>query len=775
MKKLICLLGAVSMVTAMACTGSRSLKADYGVVPLPQTTILNDSGEYVFKPGSASIGYPAGDAVMEENARILAGYLNELTGKTPSVKEGEGAITLVIDPSVENPEGYRMEVSADGVRISGSTPAGVFYGMQTLRKSLPAFSDGNVSMPYATIVDYPRFPYRGMHLDVSRHFMEADSVKAYIDILALHNMNTFHWHLTDDQGWRIEIKKYPELTEKGSIRTQTLIGHGEQGVKTYDGTPYGPYFYTQDEIKEVIDYAAKRHITIIPEIDLPGHQRAALHTYPHLGCTGGPYDVWTEWGVTEEVLCAGNEQAMQFLEDVLEEVIELFPSEYIHIGGDESPKIRWEQCPKCQAKIHELGIKGDKHHTPEEYLQSYVITRMEQFVESKGRHIIGWDEILEGGLAPNATVMSWQGVSGGIEAARQGHKVIMTPSGFLYFDYYQSEYQDDEPLGIGGYVPVERVYAFEPTTGIPEENQHYVIGVQANLWREYIKTFWHTQYMILPRAAALSEVQWTQPEKKDYMNFLSRMPRLTKLYDRLGYNYAKHIFDISADFTTDRDNNKVVVTLEKLSDGEIRYTLDGSDPTAASALYEGPIEITENAQLRALIFDGGKPAGRVFNEGIYFNKATSRPIMLKSSPSGGYTFNGAPTLNDGLRGNRNYKSGRWLGFNRNHLDAVIDLGEGTTIGKVFIQTNVAKRDWIMGARGIEVLVSEDGENFRPVASLDIPSQGENDPNGLYDHEVTFEPVTTRYVEVIVKRDILPAWHNGAGRPGYLFVDEIGVE
>ena len=380
-----------------------------------------------------------------------------------------------------------------------------------------------VLLPSVEINDYPRFAYRGGMLDVCRHFITLDSVKQYIDILALHNINRMHWHLSDDQGWRIEIKKYPRLIEIGSKRAGSQIG---RDFNKHDTIPYGGYF-TQEQIKEVINYAADRYITIIPEIDMPGHQLSALAAYPDLGCTGGPYEVWRRWGVSEDVMCAGNEKSMRFLEDVLDEVIALFPSEYIHVGGDECPKVRWKECPKCQAKIKELGIKGDSKHSAEEYLQSYVISRMEKFVESKGRHIIGWDEILQGGLAPNATVMSWRGTSGGIEAAKLEHKVIMAPNIYMYFDYYQTDDVENEPLAIGGYVPIEKVYGFEPTDGIPDEYKSYIIGVQANLWTEYISTFDYATYMLLPRMAALAEVQWENPGKKDFNNFISRAIRMT--------------------------------------------------------------------------------------------------------------------------------------------------------------------------------------------------------------------------------------------------------
>lgn len=762
---------AAAFAGIFACSEGKKVQGDYGIVPLPQQVSLQGSAPFLLKP-STSIVYPEGNEKLEKTARFLASYIKDATGYEPEVKtKGTGnVINLSLASDLENPEAYRLLVSENGIEIAGATEAGVFYGVQTLRKSIPAGAQGmSIELPAVSISDYPRFEYRGMMLDISRHFFSPDSIKRYIDILALHNVNRFHWHLTDDQGWRIEIKKYPELTKIGSQRKQTVIGRNSG---EYDGQPYGG-FLTQDEVRDIIAYAQDRFITIIPEIDLPGHQQAALATYPELGCTGGPYDVWQQWGVSEDVICAGNPKSMEFLQDVLSEIIDLFPSEYIHIGGDECPKIRWKECPKCQARIKQEGIKGDHKHSAEEYLQSSVISQMEKFVESKGRHIIGWDEILEGGLAPNATVMSWRGMAGGIEAAKQKHNVIMSPNTHAYFDYYQSTDTENEPFAIGGYVPLERVYSLEPTAGIPDENKKYVIGAQANLWTEYIPNFRQVEYMVMPRMAALSEVQWTEPDKKDYQKFLPRLVRLTALYDQAGYNYAKNIFDIHADFITDTEAGEIVVNLSTMGNGDIYYTLDGSEPGAGATKYEAPIKIKEDATVKAVVV---RPSGnsRTFTEKIHFNKATAKPVTLRVAPSNGYQFKGGPELTDGLTGDTNYKTGRWLGFQGRDVEASIDLKEPTEISSVSFNTNVVKGDWIMGAAGVTVKVSDDGKTFKEVASQTIPSLKETDKDGLYPHEITFAPVKARYVEVIIKSDKLPKWHGGAGNPAFLFVDEIAI-
>jgi hexosaminidase len=534
----------LSLAVALSLCGSAFAAthvASYRVVPMPtQITAKKALGFTLNK--HTKIFHAKDDAVQARNAQLLQSYIKDLTGyelKIVSKAPKNNAILLSATLSSDNAGAYSMDVTNALVIINGASAEGTFHGIQTLRKSIGEVipNGDSVVLPAATINDAPQFSYRGMHLDVSRHFITPDSVKIYIDMLALHNVNRFHWHLTDDQGWRIEIKKYPELTEKGSIRKQTMV---EKNWDKFDGKPYGGY-YTQDQVRDIINYAADRHITIIPEIDLPGHMQGALHCYPELGCTGGPYDVWTVWGVSHDVLCPGNDKVFTFLENVLSEIIDLFPSEYIHIGGDECPKDVWAKCPKCQNRISELGIKANDKHSAEEFLQSYVIKRVEAFVNSKGRRIIGWDEILEGGVSPTATVMSWRGEAGGRAAAKLGNDVIMTPNFPFYFDHYQVKDNKNEPLAIGGCNTVKDVYSYNPCPkGISDEEFKHVIGIQANVWTEYMQTFDYVQYMTLPRMAAISEVQWCDFHKKDYYDFISRLQRLVKLYDVYGYRYAKH-------------------------------------------------------------------------------------------------------------------------------------------------------------------------------------------------------------------------------------------
>ena len=546
--KLICLFAL--LLAFISCTERERVTADYNVIPLPQKINKNESNPFVLKKSTA-ISYPKENEKLRANAEFLSEYIFETTGVKPVVKESEGGnnmITLKTGLAHENKEAYRINISEKELAIEGVSENGVFYGIQTLRKSLsPDFRDKEVAFPAGNVSDYPRFGYRAAHFDVGRYFFSADFIKRYIDILALHNVNYFHWHLTDDQGWRIEIKKYPKLTEIGSIRKETLIGHLKSPPHKFDNTPHGG-FYTQEEIKDIVKYAQDRYITIIPEVDLPGHMLSALAAYPELGCTGGPYGVATKWGVFEDVLCMGKENTYQFLKDVFTEVTELFPSEYIHIGGDECPKARWKKCPHCQAMIKKLGLKGDGKRTAEQKLQSYSMLEIEKFLKKKGRRVIAWEEILDGGIADNPIVMSWLKEESGAEAAKQGYDVIMAPHKEVYIDYYQSKDTVNEPLSIGGYIPLVRVYNFEPVPSeLTDDQKKHIIGTQVNLWTEYISKPDHAEYMLLPRLAAISEVQWSDPQKKNFESFRSRLINLFGLYDMYGYNAARHVLSKKAE------------------------------------------------------------------------------------------------------------------------------------------------------------------------------------------------------------------------------------
>ena len=773
MKQLLKLTGCVALAGLMSSCGSVQEEANYQIIPLPQEIVTSQVNPFILKSG-VKILYPEGNEKMQRNAQFLADYLKTATGKDFSIEagtEGKNAIVLALGSEVENPESYQLKVTDQGVTITAPTEAGVFYGIQTLRKSLPIALGADVALPAVEIKDAPRFGYRGAHFDVSRHFFTIDEVKTYIDMLALHNMNRLHWHITDDQGWRLEIKKYPKLTEIGSQRSGTVIGRNSG---EYDNTPYGG-FYTQEQAKEIVDYAAERYITVVPEIDLPGHMLAALAAYPELGCTGGPYEVWRQWGVADDVLCAGNDQVLKFLEDVYGELIEIFPSEYIHVGGDECPKVRWEKCPKCQARIKALGLKSDKNHSKEERLQSFVINHIEKFLNDHGRQIIGWDEILEGGLAPNATVMSWRGTDGGVQAAKLRHNVVMTPNTYLYFDYYQSEDTQTEPLAIGSYVPLERVYDFEPVPDtLDNDSKKYILGAQANLWTEYISDFKQVEYMLLPRLDALSEVQWTQPENKNWVNFLDRLQHNIQVYDLKGYNYGKHIFGINPEYRIIPEKHCIEVTLRTQGDAPVYYTLDGTVPTEKSTRYTQPIELTENADLKAIVVRSGMKTN-MFEKEYVFNKATARKITLNSVPNDRYTFKGGQTLVDGMTGDMGFATGRWIGFSPGDLDAVIDLGETTFISKVELGILFDKDNWIFPSDHISVSVSQDGVKYNSVADTVLVLPDQSMKNSRMIQGVTFDPVNTRYVKIKANSvKSLPAWHGAKGKPGFLFVDEINI-
>jgi len=587
--------------------------AQISIIPKPAELIVSSTADsFVVTPETVIVIENAG---LQPSADFFNEYVKQLHGfslKTGKKAGDNNSIYLGIRKNkTATPGAYTMHVNKDGISINGDDQTGVFYGMQTLLQVLPVQSSKQLNIPLVQIKDEPRYQYRGMMLDVSRHFFPVDFVKKYIDYLALHKMNYFHWHLTEDQGWRIEIKKYPRLAEVAAYRDGTIIGH-YPGTGN-DGKRYGGY-YTQKEIKEVVAYAAKRYITVVPEIEMPGHSSAALTAYPSLGCTGGPYQVRQTWGVSKDVYCAGNDSVFTFLQDVLDEVLALFPSKYIHIGGDECPKDRWKECSKCQQRIKDLHLK-DEHE-----LQSYFVQRMEKYLNGKGRALIGWDEILEGGLAPNAIVMSWRGEKGGIEAAKQKHEVIMTPNSHVYFDAYQGK-SSQEPLAIGGYTTLEKVYSYNPTPKeLTAEERKYVKGVQANLWTEYISSPDHAEYMVMPRMAALAEVAWTQPEQKSWNDFKQRMEKQYQRYDALGINYAKSAYNVRQTILLESARSRATVSFETdVHAPQIYYTLDGTEPGVNAKPYTKPFDVRKSVTIKAAAFREGKQVGKTSVQELVIN------------------------------------------------------------------------------------------------------------------------------------------------------------
>lgn len=777
MKRTITILAAIAATAAaMSCSPAGSEPLD--IIPYPNSVTMH-AGR--FQAAGADIFCGPGTNTMERKAISgFAASLSNAGGKECNVTEGSSGKGFIFlsDPSIAD-EAYEMKIGRSKVTVRAGSYNGFLYAIETLKQMLPVeiyagtpAPEKDWSLPCVTIKDAPRFGYRGQHLDVARHFFGVDEVKKVLDMMAIHKMNVLHWHLTDDQGWRIEIKQYPRLTEIGSVREGTVI---RKDWDRYDNIPYGGY-YTQDEIRSVISYAAEKGITVIPEIDLPGHMLAALTAYPALGCTGGPYKVWGRWGVADDVLCAGNENTMVFLENVLSEVADLFPAEYIHIGGDECPKVRWEKCPVCQAKIKELGLQDKDGYTAEHYLQSYVMERMEKFLAGKGKKIIGWDEILEGTPGPDATVMSWRGSEGGIKASKMGHDVIMTPNSHFYFDYYQAPDPSTEPFGIGGYVPVEKVYSYEPyTDDMDDEARAHILGVQANLWTEYIKDNAHLEYMLYPRQAALAEVQWCQPQNKDWDRFLAALTHEVAIYDLLGYNYATTAFQVISETRLNKDKHCTEVVLSTQGDAPIRYTTDGSDPTHESPLYTAPIEVTGACTVKARV-ERDNMKTTIYSQEFVDNKAIGREVTLLTQPREKYRYGAPDSFADGIRGVFQYSSGQWAGWFADPLTVVIDMGGDQSYSSVVLGTMVIKDEDVFPPLSLSASISDDGKNFTEAARISIPMETRSNPDGLREYSVSFPETSARYLKVSAETvAAMPSWHGRAGTPAFLFADEIIVE
>ena len=776
----------ILLLLASCFIGIAVCAQDINIVPRPASTTLPATpGQFTLSPSTTIVLEGSG---MENSVAILNDYLSRFYGfklKTAKKRPNKNVIALNYE-RLDNPlpGAYVFNIDKEGVYIAGDNAAGVFYGIQSLIQLLPvpgSQKTSSLSLPWIAINDNPRFEYRGLHLDVGRHFFSIEFVKKYIDYMALHKLNYFHWHLTEDQGWRIEIKKYPKLTQVGGYRNGTIIGR-YPGTGN-DNTKYGG-FYTQQQIKDVIAYAKKRYITIIPEIEMPGHGGAAIAAYPFLSCfpnettkvpfypsaqtiarqaKGEKKMVQESWGVFDDVFCAGNDATFTFLQDVLSEVIALFPATYIHIGGDECPKANWKRCPKCQERMKKLGLK-DEHE-----LQSYFVQRIEKYINSKGKKMIGWDEILEGGLAPNATVMSWRGEAGGIAAARQNHDVIMTPTTYCYLDYSQTKNEDS--VTIGGYLPLEKVYSYNPVSdSLNEEQAKHILGAQGNVWTEYIGYPSKAEYMIFPRMSALSEVLWTPQDKKDYADFEKRLPALFKRYDLWKASHSNAYYNIVPSILPTIDNNGVLWKLEsKFKDGKLRY----ASGNANTVDYIAPVKIDAPGVYTGSLFIGDKQVNAV-SQTFSFNKATGKKIVLTKAPEAKWPGNGgAFGLVNGALSDKGISSVEWQGWNGRDMEAVIDLGTAQSITKVNCHVLDQKGSWIYLPSSVEVLISADGTNF---TSIGKTSSYTPDKLTMYNAAVTVPATTTRYVKIIAQHygkigDGLP----GAGNAAWLFVDEIQVE
>lgn len=659
-------------------------------------------------------------------------------------------IKTVIDEAWSgNPEGYQLDVTPGGIDLRAGSPDGLFYGMQTLRQ---LYSGGEV--PCVSIRDNPRLGYRGLHLDVSRHFFSKEEVMKLLDVMSFYKLNTLHMHLTDAGGWRIEIDKYPKLTSETAFRTESdwrKWWDGRDRKYLPEGTPgaYGGY-YTKEDIREIVKHAASKHINIIPEIEFPGHSEEVLMAYPELSCSGKPYQ--------NGDFCIGNEKSFTFMEDVLAEVIDLFPSEYIHVGGDEAGKSAWKKCPKCQALMKEKGMKSVDE------LQSYMIHRAEEFLISKERKLIGWDEILEGGLAPEATVMSWRGEDGGIKSARMGHDVVMTPGNYMYLDFYQAD-PKTQPYAIGGYTPIKKVYSYDPVPAdsLTAEECRHILGVQANTWTEYIQTPEHLEYMMFPRALAVAEIGWTPQELRTWEDFKPRMNAHISKLQGMGIRTFTLSDELEVTMQVDTAGREIEVILDaEKYPAEIRYTTDGSVPVASSALYAGPITVQDSAHIKAAIFRDGVLQGTPTEKKVDYHRAINKPIHYNSKLYEGYMAGGTNALLDGYRGGLTYLDGRWQGY-LDDLDCVIDMEEETDIHKVSIRFMQLIGPGVFQPGQVELLTSEDGENFisRGIVPTTVPA---DDPDLLFQ-EYTFDGNwKTRYIRLKAPR----------ANPGFIFADEIVV-
>ncbi len=721
---------------------------------------------------------------IDPEIKLLAGYLAEMTaragGPLPAISEyikpgrQNGRIRLMINPGLKGPPGsYTLDIGRKMILIEASGGQGIFYGIQSLLQLFPVNDDltentakGKViRIPCVHIEDHARFSYRGMHLDVCRHFFPVEFIKKYLDLMSFYKYNVFHWHLTDDQGWRIQIDRYPGLTSVGAWRKGTQVEKSD----VTDNQVYGGY-YTKSQIREIVAYASDRYITVIPEIEMPGHAVAALTAYPQYSCTGGPFEVRTMWGVSDDVFCAGKDATFEFLQDILTEVMELFPSQYIHIGGDEAPKSRWKQCVHCQQRIR------DKELNDEHELQSYFIKRIGQFLNANGRKLIGWDEIMEGGLAPQATVMSWRGTEGGIEAARLGHDVIMTPGSHCYFDHYQAD-PAYEPLAIGGFTPLKKVYGFEPVPeALREAERKHILGAQANLWTEYIDNGDHLIYMAYPRAIALAEVNWSPPGSRNWDEFTERLGHHFKLLDRDKVAYCKSLYDVNISTLPGKGKSPLLLVLGTDWKGmKIRYTLDGSEPGPASSTYNSPVPLTTATTVRAAVYSKGEKPGRTNDRHISVNLASGKKVNILKPYSPKYPGKGDNTVVDGMHGTLSFGGGAWQGYLSNDCEIILDLGEATSVHAVTATFLKNIYSWIFLPVSVDVSLSPDGNDFREAGRIEaVP---ERYP-GLEIRPFRIETggINTRFIRIRAKNaGVNPAWHESAGQPCWVFIDEVVVE
>lgn len=757
---------------AVAC--NKRVVADYNVIPQVQNLSVKDGDVYVFD-SSRKLVYDNQDS--RRSLELFAQDLEELVGIRPSVAAGtsedaKGNVYFTLGLQDGRKEAYSINVSSDGILVQAVAPEGIYRATRTLLKSVDTEKTSSVEFPSAEVSDWPRFGYRGLMLDVSRHFSDVEMVKRTIDMLALHQLNIFHWHLTDDQGWRIEIKSHPELTEVGAWRDDTVVGRYLGGTDyPTDGKRHGG-FYTQEQIREIVAYAKERYIEIIPEIDLPGHTSAVLAAYPQLGCEDKEYKVANRWGVIRDVLCAGNPASLDLFKDIMDEVCELFPGKYIHLGGDECVKDRWKACPKCQKKIRELGLKDGSRYSKEDYLQSWFMGEVASYVQSKGKRVIGWDEILEGVPMDDSVIMSWRGTEGGITAARMGHDVVMTPTSDMYFDQSQTLASQLEEIPVGGFINVMKVYSYEPLpASLTPEQQKHILGCQANVWCEYMPEERIRQYQILPRLAALSEVQWTMPERKNYKDFLKRLPKMLSIYDHYGYNYAKHIFDVACSYSVNVEKGSLEVSLSTLGNDPIYYTLDGTLPqTKKAMLYDDtPIVISSPSELKVSVLRNGKFTKEETLFNLDCNKATFKKVNISTTLNIMQAHLPHEILTDGIVGSLRCDDYRWMSCT-GRMSLILDLGKSESFSRIGWVALNSQSENILVPQNVKIQISEDGKQYCTI--LDIEK----------NHEIKAEQSVERISEEVgaqtaryIKMDFDSYKYPDKTSPSWVFLSELIVE
>ncbi len=763
----------VFFVSCSSPSTKNFVEDDINIIPKPAYLAL-ERGSFAFDKNTSVIADITNREIVQllnHKFELAAGFNLKITQK----RENHSSNLLELVLSKEYPQdGYELRITESKISITASDYGGFLYGVQTLIQLLPEEIESksiqtNIDwrVPSVVIKDEPRFKWRGLMLDVSRHFYGKAYIKKVIDGLSMHKMNVLHLHLVDDQGWRIEIKKYPRLTEVGAWRVdqEHLAWNGREPVTANMKGTYGG-FLSQEDLKEIVQYAADHNVEVIPEIEMPAHVSSAIASYPFLSCNENQIGVPSGgvWPITD-IYCAGKESTFEFLEDVLTEVMDIFPSKYIHIGGDEATKTNWKKCEHCLRRMEEEGL-----HDAEE-LQSYFVKRIEKFINANDKKLVGWDEILEGGLAPDATVMSWRGVKGGFEASEQGHDVVMTPGTHCYFDHYQGP-QNQEPLAIGGYTPLSKVYQFDPVIdSMTTEQANHVLGGQANLWSEYITTEEHSEYMIFPRLAALSETVWSPKELRDWDDFSSRLPALFKRYEYRGINYAKSAYLITPKAEINLDSKTLSLSLNsEFPNADTRYVLGDKELIGNPTKYTIPIELTTTSIITAAVFKNDSLFGKVFTDTIQFHKAVASQVKYISPNSQKYKGAGESTLVNAIRGTKNFHDGQWQGWMNDDMEVIIDLQKQESISQVTVGALEKQSPWIYFPKAIEVYSSNDAVSFEKVAVIERP-YAQNASTELKDFIISFDTLSTRYVKV----NAINLKQSPKGSGVWMFIDEILIE